>query len=171
MMRQWMVLVVCFAVACATSKIDLPEGCRIAGDQGAVVGRLRVTANGRAVPFSSLLGESTGGVFLLAERPGSGGYVPLFADGVFLWALQSGTHRIAGFEYDKGRRSGRVMAQFEVERGVANLVGTLVVDVVGGRFVTRIDEDDTAALNAFQRRCADVKMDTRKRPMRIEEER
>jgi hypothetical protein len=171
MKRLSLVWAACLAVGCAGSKIGLPDDCRIAAGQGAVIGRLQVVANGRSVGLSSIFGESTGGVFLLPERDGAGRYVPLYDEGVFLWSLRSGTYRIAGFDYDAGRRSGRVMARFEVEPGVANLVGTLVVDVVGSRFVTKINQEDETALNAFHRRCPNVAVDGRERPMRVEEQR
>jgi hypothetical protein len=161
----------CLLAGCAASKVDLSDDCRLAADQGAVVGRLRITSGGASVSLSSIFGESKGGLFLLPERDGGGCYVPLYGDGVFLWSLRRGTYRIASFEYRTGslQRSGRVMARFEVEPGIANLIGTLAVDVAGTRFVTTIDPDDERPLKGFQRRCRGVGMESRKRPMRREE--
>lgn len=171
MNRVSLALAACLAAGCGASKIDLPHDCRLAEGYGAVVGRLAIVANDREIGFSSLLGESTGGVFLLSEPKGDASYVPLGGDGTFFWSLRAGTYRIAGFEYQRGGRSGRVMARFDVEAGAANHIGTLAVDVAGGRFVTRIVPDDEGPPHAFHARCPGTAMEGRNRPMRIEEER
>jgi len=136
----------------ASSPVELADSAAPAPGEGVAFGRVQLDEEG-GQPGLTLFGESKFGLFLTAENSSEAVFVPLGADGAFVWHLPAGRYAIAGFERRRyGTLTGRVNASFAVREGRAAYIGTLAIAFSGLRYaISVVDDYETASKAVLQR--------------------
>ncbi len=125
-------IIVAALLAGCTSAVDLTPADAVPPSEGVVFGRVKMVWKGETKTLTSMLGESTLSVVLLADGSSNATSVPLRDDGSFYWHLPPGGYTIAGFEgltpdLFSRRMKGRIFARFGARQTLATYVGTLTL--------------------------------------------
>lgn len=164
-------LATALVAGCATSPIELAPATVPAPGEGVAFGRVQLIEDGEQTGLT-LFGESKFGLFLTAENSPEAVFVPLEADGAFVWHLPAGRYAIASFERRRyGTLTGRVNAGFEVRAGRAAYIGTLAIVFSGLRYAISVVDDYETASKELLQGFPDLREGLARDLMRVEESR